>query len=256
MLALDFDGVICDALDECAAVTWFAAIRAADPTPPPRLPEALDRVPPAFLEVFRSVRGYARTLADFMVANTLAEPVTSHAGFDRAKQAAGPELLTRQAAAGEAIRAQWRSDQFTEWITLHTVYPGVTELITDFEGTIAIVSAKDTASINEILAFHRLGARVTTVIGSCHDKPAALTRLLAENPAERRRAVFIDDNLGNILDAAALPIATLWATWGYHTPEDLDTAHGRAITSATLDTVHDLVLTRGHHTTTSERQYQ
>jgi len=80
VLILDFDGVVCDALDECALVTWLGK--------PGNEPEAtgqasLKRLPPEFRSVFRHVRDYARLLDHFMVAHLPgASTVRSQAEFD------------------------------------------------------------------------------------------------------------------------------------------------------------------------------
>src|SRR5690606_28370687 len=68
MLILDFDGVVCDAFEECAVVTWYAT---EDPETTAAKPvaELVSDLPASFLTRFRTVRKYSRLLHHFMVAH-------------------------------------------------------------------------------------------------------------------------------------------------------------------------------------------
>jgi FMN phosphatase YigB (HAD superfamily) len=241
MLALDFDGVVCDGLLECAAVTWHAA-NTATTAGTPRLRQAVSEVPGEFLTTFASVRPLSRTLDDFMVTNAV--PAGREVGreqFERCREGVGAERLTAQAAVGEQIRAQWRVADFPDWLALHTIYPEVAELLSSTRHAVAIVSAKDADSVWAILRHHRLAQHITSVVGSCRDKAPVLTALTGGLHTSAEPLVFIDDNLEHVRAAGSLPgIEPRWAVWGYHTPEDVDTAARLGIRSLTLDQLGDL----------------
>ncbi len=247
MLALDFDGVVCDALGECAAVTWLAG-RATSPEDWP-LPAAVASVPPPFLTTFASVRAYSRTLADFMVANAVpAGPTIGRAEFRRHRAAAGVARLADQARLAESIRAYWREAQPEQWIGLHTVHAEVAALIRAAPEPVAIVSAKDAESIRAILDAAGLSDDIGAVVGSCRDKPAALAELVADN--DGRPVIFIDDNLDNVLAASSRPgVDGRWAGWGYHGREDELTADDLGIGPLSLDALPALL----HDRTTTSR---
>lgn len=233
MLALDFDGVVCDALRECAAVTWYAGhpeLR-ADVRPD----EAAEAVPRAFLRTFASVRAYSRTLADFMVANAVAPgTIVDRASFARRRLDVGQEQLDARALLGESIRARWRDQHRGVWLRMHRVHDEVGDVLRCTSEPVAIVSAKDAESIRAILGAARLDDHVGPVVGSCTDKPAALTELAAE--AWPDRLVFVDDNLDNALAASRLPgVDSRWAHWGYHGPEDDRAAAQAGIAPLSLD---------------------
>ncbi|MEI2777353.1 MAG: HAD family hydrolase [Tetrasphaera sp.] len=217
-LVLDFDGVVCDALSECAALTRAAA----GPGPGlPTLDEAIAALTPQLLARFASVRPYCRTLADFMVTNAVTAAVTSREEFEAAKAAAGPELLDAQAAHAQQIRDAWRADEPEAWLDMHIPYAGVPDLIRGAGGPVAIVSNKDGESIDAILTHLGLRGDVAIIAGACADKPAAVARLIGEHAS----ASFIDDNLANVFAVAAVPrVRSLWATWGYHSREDITQA--------------------------------
>jgi phosphoglycolate phosphatase-like HAD superfamily hydrolase len=237
-LALDFDGVVCDALAECAAVTWHASRGPLTAHVPP-VNRAVAELPPEFLTTFASVRPHSRTLDDFMVANAVpgGRRVTRKT-FEHYRDQIGPARLAAQAAVGEQLRAHWRTTEFAEWVALHTVYPGLAELLRGTDHQVAIVSAKDAESIWAILSHHALADHVQLVVGSCTDKRAVLTGL-ADQSGET--VLFLDDNLANATAADALPgIVSRWATWGYHSPEDVITARGLALRAITLEQLEEL----------------
>lgn len=225
MLALDFDGVVADALQECAAVTWHAGPFGRGATAP-RLPDAIDEVPQSFIETFRQVRAYSRTLDDFMVANVLHERPGS---IDRQLFQSTRELhrrdLADQAAVAERVRGKWRDQQYDQWTGLHTVHPEVAELIANARQDIVIVSAKDAESIKAVLKLHGLDEKVSRIEGACKNKRHVLQALLNHDPDMAGGGIiFVDDSIENILDARDLPVRVEWAGWGYHGPEDLAVA--------------------------------
>ncbi|MGI8536382.1 MAG: HAD family hydrolase [Mycobacteriales bacterium] len=235
MLALDFDGVVCDGLGECAAITWHASRQTSETG---EVQKALAQVPEAFLTTFAGVRRYSRTLDDFMVANALVPGQRiDRQAFDLARTTAGSAALAAQAAVGEQIRAAWRTQDTTGWVALHSIYPGMAELIRSGGQRVVIVSAKDADSIWAILEHHTLATHVDTVVGSCHDKTRALSALSTRHD----EMIFVDDNLSNAAGAAALlGITSRWATWGYHSPEDEPVARQLGIRAIALNQLDEL----------------
>ncbi|WP_426565366.1 HAD family hydrolase [Angustibacter sp. McL0619] len=225
-LILDFDGVVCDALIECAAVTRAGGQAEGSATP---LSQAVADLTPEFIDRFTSVRPYSRTLVDFMVANVVQAPVTCRDEFTAARVTAGPSELRRQAQLATAARKVWRRDHRDEWLALHTVYPGVQDLI-EHGGWVAIVSNKDADSITTILQHLQLRHLVRAVIGDCADKATAVSALTGG-----AASTFVDDNVENVLAVSAAPgVRAVWATWGYHSSEDVGLASARNVEAVTL----------------------
>ncbi|MFV0643638.1 MAG: hypothetical protein ACK5NN_03935 [Sphingomonadaceae bacterium] len=236
MLVLDFDGVVADALLECAAVTWYAA-RLDRGANAPRLPDAANEIPSDFIDIFRQVRAYSRTLDDFMVANALDDQATivDRATFQTVREAMPATQRADQAAIAEEVRGTWRDTQYDLWIGLHRVHAEVARLILNTEHEIAILSAKDEASIRAILRHHGLERRVSRYVGSCHDKFAVLGQWLEMDPVARREnLIFVDDSIENVADAARLPLEIVWAGWGYHGVEDRHFAQDHGIPMRSL----------------------
>lgn len=227
MLILDFDGVVCDAFEECALVTWYAASGAeAAAKPPGELAAAL---PSGFVERFRAVRKHSRLLDHFLVAlDPRSERLSGRQDdFDALFDGLPDDERRNLVAGANAVRAGLRQRHRSQWLAMHTLYPGVRELLERHEGRTNIVTAKDEASVWEILGHHGLDHTVVSVIGECADKRTAVLDLVEGDGLRVEHATFIDDNLRNALQVRDTGVRTLWAYWGYHTAEHVHRALAR-----------------------------
>ncbi|MEV7090510.1 HAD family hydrolase [Streptomyces sp. NPDC093085] len=217
LLALDFDGVVCDALDECALVTWLGD-RPHDLTLSG--PEQLARVPAEFTARFRKVRNYARVLDHFLVAHhPEAEAIGSQAEFDRLFASFPDPRIQRFVAGASDARDWFRNTEPDFWLGLHTLYPGVADLLLRAGVPVVIVTAKDEPSVRAILDRHGLETAVAGVYGECAAKPEAVREACARRGIPLEAATFVDDNLTNVRRVSATGARAWWARWGYQTPE-------------------------------------
>ncbi|MEU8621750.1 HAD family hydrolase [Streptomyces sp. NPDC048623] len=228
MLILDFDGVIADAFTECAVVTYYAD---QDPDtvadrPVAALAEAL---PAAFVARFRTVRTYARTLGDFMVArDPAAGEVRGLADYEALAARVPPARLAALVKGATEVRGALRERRREEWLALHTLYPGIADLLHRHRGRgTSIVTAKDARSVWEILAHHGLDVTVAQVVGGCSDKRTAVRRIAETDGLPPDAVTFIDDHITNALAVRDTGATSLWAWWGYHTPEHVERAVAR-----------------------------
>lgn len=217
-LIVDFDGVICDALVECALVTWLGVY---PPAPDRPVSSYLDAIPDGFTRRFAKVRDYSRSLDHFLVSHRAAAGnIGSRADFDRIFGAIAPVTVNSFVAGANAARRRCRTEEAPFWLDLHTLYPGVRDLLGRHAGAVAVVTAKDAASVWTILERHGLAHTVLEVIGECRQKDRAVVELCGRRGTSPGKVVFIDDNLGNVLTVAGTGATVRWAAWGYHTPED------------------------------------
>lgn len=272
MLILDFDGVVCDAFDECLLVAWLGESPGDAPGVEPGVepgelsdhgsgespgdrtsgsgpvgdaweggPPDPDQVPAAFAARFRVVRTFARTLDHFVVAHERgARAIRTQDGFAAAFDALPRARVDRFAHRAGAARAALRRHHTDWWLDLHALYPGIGPLLRARAGDVAIVTAKDRPSVEEILARHGLDACVREVVGDCHDKPAAVRDLCRRHGVGPREALFVDDNLPNVLGVGATDVPVRWATWGYGTDEHRREAHRLRVPALTLDQLGQL----------------
>ena len=233
-LILDLDGVIVDALAECALVTWLGAYPAQ-----PGRPISAQPPPPGFTRHFAAVRAYARTLGHFLVTHR-SEPggIAGRADFDRAFAAIPEADVAAFVAAATAVRERCRTEEPGWWLGRHTLYPGLAALIRRHAGTVAVITAKDAGSAWAILRHHGLADAVTEVVGDCGRKDLAVAALCPDPAA----VTFIDDSLANVAQVAATGADARWATWGYHTPEDAAAARAGGVHSIDLPHAAELTL--------------
>ncbi|MFG2793505.1 HAD family hydrolase [Streptomyces sp. NPDC048419] len=225
MLILDFDGVIADAFTECAVVTYYAD---HDPITLAGKPisELAEAMPAPFMERFRRVRTFARVLDDFMLArDSAAESIRTVEDYEALRDRIAPKRLSSLVDGAIAVRTVLREQRRDEWLSMHTLYPGIADLLHRHRGRgTSIVTAKDEPSVWDILAHHQLETTVTEVIGECSDKRTAV-QLLAEGDGLPASAVtFIDDHVTNALAVRDTGANSLWAWWGYHTADHIERA--------------------------------
>jgi phosphoglycolate phosphatase-like HAD superfamily hydrolase len=225
VLILDFDGVIADAFTECAVVTYYAdhdpAAVAAKP-----IAELAAAMPRSFVERFRLVRTHARLLDDFMVArDSGAESLRTVEDYEALRDRIPAKKLSGLVRGATAVRAALREQQREEWLGMHTLYPGVADLLRRHQGRgTSIVTAKDEPSVWDILAHHRLETTITQVIGECSDKRTAVRQIAEGDGLPASAVTFIDDHITNALAVRDTGAVSLWAWWGYHTPGHIDRA--------------------------------
>ncbi|WP_328468674.1 HAD family hydrolase [Streptomyces sp. NBC_00448] len=228
MLILDFDGVIADAFTECALVTYYAD-HDPDTVADKPIDELVAALPAGFLARFRTVRGYARLLGDFMAAReTAAESIRGVEDYDRLLTGIPPTKSAGLVRGATAVRSALRARQKDAWLDMHTVYPGVDRLLRRHQGRgTSIVTAKDAASVWEILAHHQLENTVVQVVGECSDKRAAVREIALSDGLPSSAVTFIDDHITNALAVRDTGATSLWAWWGYHTPDHVEQAISR-----------------------------
>ncbi|MFF3227147.1 HAD family hydrolase [Nocardia suismassiliense] len=231
LLLLDFDGVIADSVDECAAVTWFADQEPSQLS----LRQQFEAVPPTFVDRFHQLRPFSRTLDDFFVAKAAPdEPVTSQAEFDRLKTGISDAERTDFVAAATAVRHRWRATRRGEWLGAHTVFDGVASTLRRYSGNVYVITAKDAESSIEILEYFGLDKHVAGVIGEVSDKALAARCLCLGRGVSTEQALFIDDNLTNVARVQSAGVPSRWARWGWTTAEHESAAVAQGLVAMEL----------------------
>ena len=227
ILALDFDGVLCDGMREYFETAW-RAYRRLQPSVPPEPPRGL-------FERFANLRP--------VVESGWEMPLVIHAVLTGA---AGPALLRdwraeawlrqlgvpRETIAAELdrVRDEWIAADEPGWLDRHRFYPGVIERVRRVAGgptRVAVVTTKEGRFALKLL--ERQGVRLDPehVVGKEARRPKReiLQDLVARHAAgDAARLWFVEDRLKTLEDAArdpALDGAGLFlAEWGYNTPEE------------------------------------
>ena len=232
-IILDFDGVVCDGTEECALITWLGV---HPPSPRTPISSHLIAIPRGFLERFRKIRAYSRVLDHFIVAHRpIAAHIQTRSRFDTVFRCIAADYVRDFVKTATAARTRCRNEEASFWLDLHTLYPGIAELLQDRSGDVIVVTAKDEDSVRTILNRHGIEHTVAEVIGECSQKDQAVRELCARHGISPNTVTFVDDNLTNVLRVATTGANTYWAMWGFHTAEDLAEAERVAVARLRLD---------------------
>ena len=227
ILALDFDGVLCDGMREYFTASWRAwrSLRpSVAPDPPPGLFERFARVRPVVesgwempLVIMALLSGAPETelLERWRPAPLLAE-------LGRARE--------EVAAAVDRARDEWIARDEADWIDHHRFYPGVVEKIRSLVGgptRPVVVTTKEGRFARRILARHGLELGDGNVYGkeAQRPKPVILRELAGATPSA---LWFVEDRLEALAAVKRVPeldgVALFLAAWGYNTAPDREAA--------------------------------
>jgi phosphoglycolate phosphatase-like HAD superfamily hydrolase len=221
VLALDFDGVICDSAREAFTV----AVRSfAEVFPEHRLPGAAEEdagLYARFIEVMplgNRAEDYAVSLAAFAKR----QPLPDQAAYDAFCESLDKVQLRAFHKRFYQIRSAWAGKDPEAWLTHMAPYPGITELLQRRASDVhlAIATAKDRASVRRLLMAYGIAELFPD--GFVLDKEAGVKKHLhIEQLAERTGVspadiTFVDDKVNHLEDVATLGARCILAAWGYN----------------------------------------
>jgi phosphoglycolate phosphatase-like HAD superfamily hydrolase len=242
VLALDFDGVVCDGRPEYFETAWRAYV-ATWPRP------LTSGRPDAVAERFAALRPLIESGWEMpLMVHALLAGVDARALEDRhGWLEAAPGLMTTAGVTTETlgralnrVRDEWFARDSADWLAHHRFYPGVpARLIAQLEGAtqVVIVTTKTERFARALLtgADPRLSA--VSVIGREPGQPVpkpAILKRLADSyglGADAAGLWFVEDMLETLEATAARAdvagVRLFLADWGYNTPADRTRVGGR-----------------------------
>ena len=241
VLALDFDGVLCDGRREYFETAWRAYARC---WPAPALPT--DRRA-AIGREFSSLRPLIESGWEFpLLVHALVAGIPVPAPDDRAAWLALAQRLVADARlsidtlkqAVNDVRDEWFARDAAGWVSHHDFYPGVLERVerASAEGVApVIVTTKAERFVRALLAARGAGLSKLTIMGwegaRIVPKDECLRRLATAHalPANGAGMWFVEDMLETLekIERVQPPLDGLrlfLADWGYNTPAQRDRA--------------------------------
>jgi phosphoglycolate phosphatase-like HAD superfamily hydrolase len=227
ILALDFDGVICDGMEEYLDSSWqvYCQIwQINDPQPANLAPD------------FRQLRplieyGWEMPLLVWAIANAV--PTAS---ITTAWSAVVQEILASQKITAPAItkvmdeiRDRAIATDLPGWLALQRCYPGTIERLKTLPEAIepVIITTKDGRFTRQMLENSGIDLPPTAIFGKETQQPktATLRQLMATKP---ERIWFVEDRLPTLHAVAAQAdlnaVQLFLADWGYNTPTERSAA--------------------------------
>jgi phosphoglycolate phosphatase-like HAD superfamily hydrolase len=220
-LALDFDGVICDSMDEClvAAANARANLRGEG-----EVVRSVSDLPEPFVRHFRRLRYLVGPAGEFGLLLDLIEQgvqAVDRAEF-RAMALERRREVQRFASMFFEARRQHMAEDLGGWLRLHRMYDAFQSGYERWRKQVPIylVTTKDCLSVGQFNQSWNLGldaARMWTK-ERFDQKSDALKGILDELACPPSSLLFVDDNLDHLADASASGCTCIWASWGY-TPQ-------------------------------------
>ncbi|MEB3288951.1 MAG: HAD family hydrolase [Leptolyngbya sp.] len=226
LLALDFDGVVCDGLLEYFQTAWKAYCEVFQPT-------SLDP-PPGLADRFYPLRPVVETGWEMpLVLYALLTGVPDEAILDHWPTLI-PTLLAQAAVdsvqlgtAVDGVRDRWMATDLEGWLGLHRFYPGLLPRLHQAQAQgvdLRIISTKEGRFIERLLAQQGITLAADRILGKEVKQPKYVTlqRIQAAHP--EARIWFVEDRIQALRSVQQQPdlanIQLFLADWGYNTAAD------------------------------------
>jgi phosphoglycolate phosphatase-like HAD superfamily hydrolase len=212
LLVLDFDGVICDSIDECFVSSWIAYHTLYKKDPPQNVSVALKKE-------FTRLRPYIRSGEDYLLIQEIlqtGERVPDQATFESLLRKAGRDKMGRFKELFTQARTELLLKDRRFWLSLNRIYPHMLAAFAHLprEAPVHILSTKAPEFIAEILEYAQIHIPRDRILRSPSDKKLPVVEELRSS-AGRERAIFIDDQIDYLLGSVFPRIEAYLASWGY-----------------------------------------
>lgn len=231
ILALDFDGVLCDGLLEYFQSAWRAYCQIWQPS---------DKTPPPGLEpIFYRLRPVIETGWEMPVLIRALLLGISEEKIFQSWLSIAPQLLVEEnlqakdiGAKLDGLRDEWIATDLADWLSYHRFYPGVTARLQQAIALAVkpvIVTTKEGRFVRQLLQQAGIELPDGYIFGKELQRPKHfILRELLETPAETPTIWFVEDRLKTLQVVQQQPDLTnvrlFLADWGYNTSAERESA--------------------------------
>jgi phosphoglycolate phosphatase-like HAD superfamily hydrolase len=230
LLALDFDGVVCDGMAEFVESSWRTLAEVTGATLPVARRGELEARFAALRPIVESGWEMVVLLGILVESRTTEDPglrdgvrwATVREGYLRAHALESGRI----GAAFDAVRVRWIEKDARSWVARHRFYPGIAAWLTRLIAArelVYVLSTKGKPFLDALLAAHHVPLPPERVIGKAEPKREkwdVLRQLAASHGVAPADLWFVEDRLATLRDlrrhAPDLADARLFlADWGY-----------------------------------------
>ncbi len=259
ILALDFDGVLCDSSREVfvVGVDTFAAqepnsaiLDGLRPLRDDALAGGTDHRADPLYQRFLDLLPLGNRAEDFGVSLKAIESdaaIEDQGTYDDFYRSLGPDWLDAYHRRFYETRRGLRSADRAAWLHLHLPYPGVGAMLRRHKPTTtpAVATAKDSRSVELLL--EELG------LGGVFDSQLVLDKETGVNKTHHLRALvertsvpyenitFVDDKVNHLVTVAELGVRAVLAGWGFNSAREHALAASLGFPVATLDNAETIL---------------
>ncbi len=225
VLALDFDGVLCDGLLEYFQTAWRAYCQVwptVNPVPPDDLAALFYRLRPV-VETGWEMPVLLRAILKGFSETEILATWKSICSQIVAEEDLHPQDL---AAKVDGIRDQWIAEDLEGWLAIHRFYPGVSprlQQLIDSSVKILIVTTKEGRFVRQLLQQEGIQLPSDHIFGKeCRCPKPETLRILQRD--YKTPIWFVEDRLLALQAVKSQTdlskIRLFLADWGYNTPAD------------------------------------
>ncbi|HEY9850178.1 MAG TPA: HAD hydrolase-like protein [Leptolyngbyaceae cyanobacterium] len=226
ILALDFDGVICDGLIEYFETAWRTYCQIWSPPsliPPQDLASRFYRLRPV-IEVGWEMPVLLQALMQevpqekiWLDWTGISQQIIQQEGLKAAE--IGAKL--------DNIRDEWIATDLKGWLSLHRFYPGVIEKLQRVlasEVKLVIITTKEGRFVQQLLQEQNIEILTESIFGKECQRPKhqLLRELIATSTDNSIKIWFVEDRLKTLQSVENQPdletVQLFFADWGYNTP--------------------------------------
>jgi phosphoglycolate phosphatase-like HAD superfamily hydrolase len=232
ILALDFDGVLCDGLIEYFQTAWRVYVQIWSPvdrTPPAGLAEQFYRMRPVVetgWEMPLVIRALLLGISEAEILLRWSEIATQQLAADREVLPIGDRLSAASlGAAIDSVRDEWIQSDLDDWLAQHRFYPGVIDRlrqICDSPVCPVIITTKEGRFVRQLLQQQDIDLSADRILGKEIKQPKAVS--LRQLQQDNARIWFVEDRLKTLETVLAQPelagVRLFLADWGYNTPAE------------------------------------
>ena len=235
ILALDFDGVVCDGLIEYFQTSWLTYCqiwKPADDFPPPGLAEQFYHLRPVI------ETGWEMPLLVRSLIENIPEPeLFTHWATIAQQQLQKLSLTPAEIAAQlDGVRDAWIRADAEDWLAQQRFYPGIIDRLRQVmqsETRLFIITTKEQRFVRQLLQQQQIEISESQIFGKEANQPKAdtlraLIQKFTQELAEPVTVWFVEDRLKTLHNIASQPDLTAvklyLADWGYNTESDRETA--------------------------------
>jgi phosphoglycolate phosphatase-like HAD superfamily hydrolase len=226
ILALDFDGVLCDGMLEYFQTAWRTYCQVWQPknqTPPDDLAPSFYRLRPVVETGWEMPILLRALILNITESEILADWSIIVAKLVESENLDPVDIGKRL----DTIRDEWIETDLEGWLELHQFYPGVIERISrilapDETTQLYIVTTKEGRFVKQLLQQQGIELAADKIIGKECQRPKSQTLLqLLKNAGDQATLWFVEDRLKTLQlveqEFELNKIRLYLANWGYNT---------------------------------------
>jgi len=240
ILALDFDGVICNSIDECLLVSYYAYTNTSD------LSFDFSEINSNYKKQFRKYRylvGPAHQfyyLWEIIINNNENIPEIFN------KINSNKKLEEGFSNKFYTIRKELINDNYQRWIRLNPFYDDLFLILKENIdlNDLYIVTSKDLISVNKLLISNSIYIDIEHIFSrELSFSKVKLFKLLNDKyQIPYNNIIFVDDKISHLIEVKSLGVHCYLSMWGYIGPESVEIANYNNISTILLSDLSDKLI--------------